>query len=144
VRQGAVTADGQDYVSKEQWPSLSQKSQPRQRKKCLIMIVDLRLHKSETIQIYPRFHIHAVAEACKLDYVKPICIEGKEFADIPRWEIKTNIHRWSNTLVGYVLGDEPFYMALKGLCGNDLVPFMLSRDPLMRKWDFLFQIWRGI
>jgi len=44
-------------------------------------------------------------EECKLEYVKPICVEGKLFAATPRWEINENIQRWSNMLVGYVIGD---------------------------------------
>jgi len=44
-------------------------------------------------------------EECKLGFVKPKCVEGKVFVAIPRWEIIENIQRWSNMLLGYVLGD---------------------------------------
>jgi len=51
---------------------------------------------------------------CKLSYVKPsINSVGSIYAKINRSELDETIARWSNTLVGYVLGDKPYYMHLK-------------------------------
>ena len=53
-------------------------------------------------------------ESCKLEFIEPACSpEGKLFAKIPKSEIKPNIEKWRNTLVGYVVGNKPFYMQLK-------------------------------
>jgi len=53
-------------------------------------------------------------DACKLDFVPPLQTpEGKICAHISREEINHNVLRWNNTLVGYVLGNRPFYSHLK-------------------------------
>jgi len=48
-----------------------------------------------------------------LDYVAPTITEGKQYAQIPKSEILANVEKWKNTLVGYVLGNKPFYLHLK-------------------------------
>jgi len=37
-------------------------------------------------------------------------MEGNFFARIPRSEIVSIVNKWGNTLVGYVVGNKPFYM----------------------------------
>ena len=44
--------------------------------------------------------------------------EAKKGISIPKSEILTNIEKWKNTLVGYVLGDKPFYLHLKAYAGS--------------------------
>ena len=43
---------------------------------------------------------------------------GKLVAQIPKFEIHPNVYKRKNTLVGYVLGDKPFYKHLKECVGR--------------------------
>ena len=55
-----------------------------------------------------------LTEDSKLSFIPP-CVDdsGDCYAKIDRFEIDANIQKWDNTLVGYVLGDKPFYIHLK-------------------------------
>ena len=49
-----------------------------------------------------------------LEFIEPIKkSDGEQYASILRSEIAENIMMWSNTLVGYVMGNKPFYLHLK-------------------------------
>lgn len=56
---------------------------------------------------------------CNLQYYPPSKdSNGNLYVSIPKSEIEVNVQKWSNTLVGYVLGDKPFYSHLKGCVGR--------------------------
>ncbi|XP_020258784.1 uncharacterized protein LOC109835211 [Asparagus officinalis] len=60
-----------------------------------------------------------VNQNCSLEYFPPsIDSNGLLYASIPRSEILLNVDKWNNTLIGYVLGDKPFYTHLKGCVGR--------------------------
>ena len=49
-----------------------------------------------------------------LEFIEPIVgSDGKEVAVINRSEILETVNKWSYTLVGYVMGNKPFFMHLK-------------------------------
>jgi len=48
---------------------------------------------------------------CKLTYILP-------YLEIPQTEIEDKVTKWSNSMIGYVLGDKPFYSHLKGCVGR--------------------------
>ena len=54
-----------------------------------------------------------------MEFITPVKDkEGNPFALIPKVEILKNVKKWQNTLVGYVIGDKPFYMNLKACVGR--------------------------
>jgi len=58
-------------------------------------------------------------EDYQLEYLAPSAdLTCKPFVSIPKSEIVENVEKWKNTLVGYVLGDKPFYMHLKAFVGR--------------------------
>ncbi|XP_020266255.1 uncharacterized protein LOC109841719 [Asparagus officinalis] len=60
-----------------------------------------------------------VNQNCSLKFFPPsIDSNGLLYAEIPRSEILINVDKWNNTLIGYVLGDKPFYSHLKGCVGR--------------------------
>jgi len=53
-------------------------------------------------------------DECKLNFVQPLSSpDGSPYASIYIFEIEDNVSKWSNTLVGYVIGDKPYCMHLK-------------------------------
>ncbi|XP_020250145.1 uncharacterized protein LOC109827551 [Asparagus officinalis] len=65
---------------------------------------------SATKSYYKRCH--------KVDQILWSLLNGMQYATIPRSEILLNVEKWNNTLIGYVLGDKPFYSHLKGCVGR--------------------------
>jgi len=54
-----------------------------------------------------------IKDDCALEFFAPLSDDkGNQFAAIPRSVILENVNKWNNTLVGYVLGDKPFYSHL--------------------------------
>lgn len=54
-----------------------------------------------------------------MNYIPPSKLKnGKLYATISRDEIIKNVEKWSNTLVGYVMGDKPFYSYLRACVGR--------------------------
>ena len=64
-------------------------------------------------------------------------MEDKNFARISRSEIVSNVNKWSNTLIGYVVGNKPFYMQLKGCVNHKWKP-TCSLEIHSRVNDFVF------
>jgi len=61
----------------------------------------------------------SINENCALKYFPSnVDSEGHQYASIPRSVILSNVDKWNNTLVGYVVGDKPFYSQLKGCVGR--------------------------
>ena len=72
-------------------------------------------------------------DACKLAFVPPLqTAEGKVCAQIFKDEIDHNVLRWSNTLVGYVLGDGPFYNHLKHVLQGSGIQLVLRKYTLKK------------
>ena len=61
----------------------------------------------------------SMEDDCILNYVAPSKDStGKPFVAVPRSDILPNTDKWKDMLVGYVLGDKPFYMRLKACVGT--------------------------
>ncbi|XP_020243286.1 uncharacterized protein LOC109821513 [Asparagus officinalis] len=79
-----------------------------------------------------------VNQNCSLEYFPPsIDSKGQLYATIPRSEILLNVDKWNNTLIGYVLGDKPFYSHLKGCVGR-LWKLKCSLEIYSRENGFFF------
>ncbi|XP_020251080.1 uncharacterized protein LOC109828511 [Asparagus officinalis] len=79
-----------------------------------------------------------VNQNCSLQYFPPsVDSNGIQYASIPRSEILLNVDKWNNTLIGYVLGDKPFYSHLKG-CVARLWKLSCSLDIYSRENGFFF------
>jgi len=77
---------------------------------------------------------------CKLSFVKPVKIsEGESITKISRSEFEENLERWSNILIGYVLGDKPFYLHLKA-CAGRIWKLTCSLEIHSRKNRFSFPL----
>lgn len=50
---------------------------------------------------------------CSLHYVPPKVVEGRSIVEISYSAITDAISQWSNTLIGYVVGQRPYYNHLK-------------------------------
>jgi hypothetical protein len=59
-----------------------------------------------------------VNEDCILQFHAPLIDDKGIYASIPKSAIDANVNKWCNTLVGYVMGDRPFYSQLKGCVGR--------------------------
>jgi len=68
-------------------------------------------------------------EGCKLDFVAPLSSDESFFAQIKQSEIDDNINKWDNTLVGYVLGEKPYFFSSKSLCYAIMEACMPIRYP---------------
>ena len=73
-------------------------------------------------------------EGCKLDFVAPLSSDESFFAQIKQSEIDDNINKWDNTLVGYVLGEKPYFFHLKA-CVMRLWKPTCPLDILTREMD---------
>ena len=60
-----------------------------------------------------------LSSGCELEFIEPVKnSEGKEYAALLKYEIDKDVSKWSSTLVGYVIGDNLFYMHLKVCVGR--------------------------
>jgi len=82
----------------------------------------------------------SIGSACDLEFIEPARgIDGKLVASITKSEIKDNVNKWSNKLVGYVLGNKHFFTHLKACVGRTWKP-ACSLDVYSRGNDFTFSI----
>ena len=73
-----------------------------------------------------------------MDFIElEISSNGKSFALIPRSDILSNVDRWSNTLVGYVVGNKPFCLQIKA-CVNRIWNPSCSLEVHSRENGFFF------
>jgi len=75
---------------------------------------------------------------CEIEFIEPLnSIDGSSYVSILKSEIDENIDKWSNTLVGYVIGNKPFYVHLKA-CISRLWKPKCSSDIFSRENGFFF------
>ncbi|XP_020272316.1 uncharacterized protein LOC109847499 [Asparagus officinalis] len=82
--------------------------------------------------------VREISPNCALEYFPPSTdSKGMKYASIPRFEIMLNVEKWNSTLIGYVLGDKPFYSHLKGCVGR-LWKLTCSLEIYSRENGFFF------
>ena len=75
------------------------------------------------------FHGRKINAGCELEFIEPgKSADGKDVAKILKPVIDENICKWSDTLVGYVIGAKHFFINMKSVgCGNQLVIMTFTR-----------------
>ena len=70
-----------------------------------------------------------------LEFIAPIKKgDGVEVASISRSDILDNVNKWSNTLVGYVMGNKSFFLHLKGCVSGLWKPNCFLDIFFQKKW----------